>query len=361
MKRIICCLTNDLSFDQRMIRICNSLTSFGYEVVLCGRELPASIPLVNRAFRQHRIRCIFNKGKLFYIEFNLRLFCFLLKEKVDAINAIDLDTAAASLMAAKLKGTKLVYDAHELFTEVPEVINRPLTKKIWEILESFFIPKTNLTYTVSESIASIFTKKYDKSVFTIRNVPLLQEFTPAQKERAIIYQGALNQGRGLEFLLLAMQNIDAQLWLAGDGDIAPALKRQVRELHLENKVHFLGKLTPEALLQKTKQALAGFNVLEAQGLSYYYSLSNKTFDYIHAEIPQVISAFPEMKLLNQSFQFALEIEEISAEEISKAFNRLLLNEALYNTLTNNCAKAKQVLNWQNESLQLKQYYEQLFR
>jgi glycosyltransferase involved in cell wall biosynthesis len=342
-----------------MQRICESLSSFGYNVILCGRELQHSLPLTTKKFEQHRLRCYFNKGKLFYIEFNIRLFFFLLKHHFDAVNAVDLDTALAALFSSKLKQKKLIYDAHELFTEVPEVVNRPFTKKVWEWVEALFVPRTNLAYTVSQSIANVLSQKHHKQFFVIRNVPLLTQQKAQQKERAIIYQGALNEGRGLEFLIQAMQAIDAQLWIAGDGDIAQKLKIMVQQLNLENKVLFLGKLSPEKLAEKTQQAIAGFNALEPKGLSYYYSLSNKTFDYIHAEIPQVISAFPEMKKLNEQFHFAIEINNLSPLEISNAFNGLLSDEKLCETLSKNCAKAKQILNWQSESQQLKKIYEQL--
>lgn len=360
-EKIICCVTNDLSYDQRMIRICNSLSALGYEVLLCGRQLPNSIPLEKKLFSQHRITCHFNKGKFFYIEYNIRLFFFLLNQKFDSVNAVDLDTALATLIASKIKRKKLVYDAHELFTEVPEVINRPFTKAVWLFVEKLFIPKTDLAYTVSDSIAAFFNKKYGKSFEVIRNVPLLKPFENTQKENAIIYQGALNEGRGLEFLIDAMHKIDAQLWIAGDGDLTAKLKEQTKQNNLENKILFLGKLSANELAQKTQKALIGFNVLEQKGLSYYYSLSNKTFDYIHAEIPQIISAFPEMKQLNIQYNFALEIENISVQEISTAINRLLKDKELHNQLSNNCAKAKKVLNWQNESQKLQYFYEQLFR
>lgn len=360
-KKIICCVTNDLSFDQRMIRICNSLSAFGYDVLLCGRQLPNSIPLEEKSFIQYRITCIFNKGKLFYLEYNIRLFFFLLSQKFDAVNAIDLDTAMATLAASKIKKRKLVYDAHEIFTEVPEVVNRPFTKSVWLFVEKFLIPKTDLAYTVSNSIAEFFKNKYGKKFEVIRNVPLLKPFEPSQKENAIIYQGALNEGRGLEFLIDAMHDIDATLWIAGDGDLASNLKAQVQKEKLENKIQFLGKFSANELSHKTQKALVGFNVLEQKGLSYYYSLSNKTFDYIHAEIPQIISAFPEMKLLNAQHHIAIEIEKISAKEISVAINRLLKDKELHNQLSNNCARAKKVLNWQNESQKLQDFYEQLFR
>jgi len=68
-----------------------------------------------------------------------------------------------------------------------------------------------------------------------------------------------------------------------------------------------------------------------------------------------------MKQLNEQYKIAIEVENISAKEISTAINRLLKDKELHNQLSNNCASAKKVLNWQNESQKLQDFYEQLFR
>ena len=110
--RIVCTVTNDLNYDQRMIRICTSLTGAGYEVLLVGRRKRNSLPLKEKSFKQKRLFCFFEKGKLFYAEYNIRLFFFLLFVKLDVICAIDLDTILPCLMISKLRSKKRVYDAH---------------------------------------------------------------------------------------------------------------------------------------------------------------------------------------------------------------------------------------------------------
>ncbi|HEV7783351.1 MAG TPA: hypothetical protein VGO58_18880 [Chitinophagaceae bacterium] len=135
MKTIYFTVTNDLSYDQRMQRICTSLAENGYRVVLVGRKLTSSLPLEERKYEQKRIRCWFNKKKWFYAEYNIRLFFFLLFKKMDAICAIDLDTILPCLRISRLKKIPRIYDAHELFTEMKEVITRPGIQKTWMRIE----------------------------------------------------------------------------------------------------------------------------------------------------------------------------------------------------------------------------------
>ena len=58
-------VTTDITYDQRMIRICTSLAKAGYKITLIGRKMKTSVPLIEQSFKQKRIRCFFEKGKLF--------------------------------------------------------------------------------------------------------------------------------------------------------------------------------------------------------------------------------------------------------------------------------------------------------
>ncbi|MBK5271609.1 MAG: glycosyltransferase, partial [Bacteroidia bacterium] len=135
MKRLFFTVTNDLTFDQRMIRICTSLSSAGYRVTLIGRRLPGSKPSDKMIFHQKRIYCLTKKGKAFYIEYNMRLFFYLLFKKMDLICAVDLDTILPCYFISKIRRVKRVYDAHELFCEMKEVISRPAIYHIWKRIE----------------------------------------------------------------------------------------------------------------------------------------------------------------------------------------------------------------------------------
>ncbi len=363
VKKIILTVTNDLTYDQRMQKICTSLNSAGYEVELIGRQRPFSIPLKKTSYRQKRLRCFFDKGKLFYVEFNIRLFFYLLFSRFDAICAVDLDTIVPAFFGAEMKASRLVYDAHEYFTEVPEVVGRPAIKKVWEWVEMTFMPQCDLVYTVSDGLAGLYEKKYGIKASVIMNVPALVEAERSNnlQETYLLYQGALNEGRGLEYLIEAMKGIDAKLKLAGEGDLSQSLRKLTNELKLEDKIEFLGYVEPLPLKQLTENAWIGFNLLENKGLSYYYSLSNKFFDYIHAGVPQVCINFPSYQAINDKYQVAVLIDGCSPAQIIGAFNRLSQGQDLYLTLKKNCEVCSRLLNWQEEEKKLLGLYEQLFR
>jgi len=361
VKKLIFTVTNDLNYDQRMQRICGSLADAGYDVLLVGRKLKTSLPLSKKNYGQQRLQCWFNKGKLFYSEFNIRLFFFLLFKKADCICAIDLDTILPSYYISKLKRVRRVYDAHEYFSQLDEIVSRPSIYRFWNRIEKRIIPNFKNGYTVCDSLAEEFRKNYNANYKVIRNVPLLFESNEERRsEDVILYQGAVNKGRGLNRLALAMRNVNAKLWVCGNGNFMEEMRSVVQANGLSGKVIFFGMLPPEELKKRTAQAYVAVNPFERSGLNQYLSLSNKFFDYIHAGIPQVSMNYPEYKKINDQFKIAELIDDLDPESIAKAINKLLTNKELYLELKQNCLAARQELNWQNEKDRLLNFYEELF-
>ncbi|MFW5832106.1 MAG: glycosyltransferase, partial [Prolixibacteraceae bacterium] len=159
-KRIIVSVTNDLVADNRVHKVCTTLTKLGFSVLLVGRKLPNSPSIISGKYQMKRFRLLFQRGPFFYAEFNVRLFLFLLFTKCDVYLSNDLDTLPANFFASKIRKSPLVYDSHEYFTEVPELIHRPGVQKIWQFLEKSMVPRIKYAYTVSESIAKNYRKKY---------------------------------------------------------------------------------------------------------------------------------------------------------------------------------------------------------
>ena len=174
-RKAIVCVSNDLLTDNRVAKTCAVLQGQNYEVTLVGRKKVDSPKMDKRSYKTYRLSLPFEKGPLFYVFLNARLFLFLLLKKSDLIYANDLDTLAPCFLVSKLKKSRLIYDTHELFTEVPELTSRPRVKKIWLNIERFIFPKLDNIVTVNESIATIYEKKYNKPVRYVINVPELKE------------------------------------------------------------------------------------------------------------------------------------------------------------------------------------------
>ena len=361
MKRIYFTVTNDLSFDQRMHRICGSLANAGYEVQLVGRKLAHSLPLDKKSFGQKRLRCFFNKGFLFYGEYNLRLFFFLLFAKTDAICAIDLDTILPCLFASVLRRKKRIYDAHEYFTELKEVRTRPAVRRFWLGVERLAVPHFRLGYTVSEGLAEEFHKKYGHSYTVIRNLPVLREWKPVGKKgRTLFYQGAVNEARGFEYLVPAMRSIDFPLVVCGDGNFMPQLKELILQNGVEDKIELKGMLLPGQLWPLAQQATLGMGLAEREGINQFLALPNKFLDYMHAGLPQIAMAYPEYEKINSQYEVAVLLDELSVEAVTQKINEVMNDEALLARLQSNCLRAREVYCWQREEMVLIEFYRKIF-
>ena len=364
-KKIYLAVTNDLVTDNRVHKIASTLLKSGATITLIGRIRQKNTPTLNRPYQTKRFRLLFKKGPLFYMEYNFRLFLFLLFHSFDIIVANDLDTLLGSYLASKIKSKKIVYDSHEYFTEVPELVGRKFPKKIWSKIEKKILPKLKFSYTVSESIAIEYEKIYGVQMQIIRNVPYcqLEPLSVNQKNttiKTILYQGSLNVGRGLEHMIDAMEFIDnTTLKIIGDGDISSELKARVHEKSLENKVQFLGRIPFEQLLKETQKADLGIALEENLGLNYYYALPNKLFDYIQAGVPVLVSPFPEMQKIVNEFNIGTVYDHKDAKSLAEKISEIFSLEKRYLKWKENTNKAAKTLCWENEEKILINLYSKL--
>lgn len=365
-KRIILTVTNDLTHDRRMFRICGALAKAGAEVILVGRRWKDSKAFTPPGFKGVRLKCIFNKGPLFYIEYNKRLFLYLITHRFDAVCACDLDTALAVRWASFFKQRKSVYDAHEFFTEVPELTGRPAIKRIWEWIGRATIPRFNLRYTVGDELARLMGKKYNVDFQVIRNIAPDQfekgeEIPIENRKNILLYQGALNVGRGLEDCIKAMSMLpDWEFWLAGEGDITQSLKDLTLKLNLDQRVRFLGWVHPDDLPGLMNQAKLGINMRETGSLNDFYSLPNKFFDCIHTGLPSINMNYPEYKAVNNKYPCSILIDDVSPESIVDTIKFLDQHPEEMIRMSIACADAAKEFTWEKESAKLIRLYEDLF-
>ncbi|GAB5416953.1 MAG: glycosyltransferase [Crocinitomicaceae bacterium] len=313
------------------------------------------------------MRLLFETGAAFYAFFNLRLFFFLLFRKCDVLVSNDLDTLLANHIAKKLKhNCTLVYDSHEYFTEVPELVNRPKVQKIWLRIERMIFPKLTKIYTVNDSIAKIYTDLYQKDIKVVRNIS--QRWTPdsvASKKELdipeniplIILQGAgINVDRGAEEAVEAMQEIDAALMIVGDGDVVGQLKDRVKELGLETKVRFYGRRPYLEMMQFTWHADLGLTLDKDTNPNYRFSLPNKVFDYMHATTPIVATNIVEVANVIRTHDIGEVLDELTPNALAQTINKILSDSDRLNRMKANCQTAAETENWENETKVLAEIY-----
>jgi glycosyltransferase involved in cell wall biosynthesis len=373
MKKVILSVTNDLFSDQRVDKVCNTLSGMGFDVSLVGRKYNDSPKIAKRPYKTIQLHHFFRTGPLFYAEFNLRLFFWLLFHHFDIYVANDLDTLLPNLLVSKIKRKELVYDAHEYFLGILEIQDRPKVKKVWGMIEHFCFPKLEKVITVSQSIADLYHQQYGKEVKVVRNIPVLRnekkmDKTSIRKELGlpidkpiIIYQGnAIHRDRGGEEIVEAAPFIDNGIVLiVGQGDVVHDLQKRVKEMGWEDRVIFTGRVTPELLRKYTAAADIGVTFDKNVSPNHYYSLPNKLFEYIHAGIPIIASNLPERKRIIEEYGVGVVLEDLSPGCVGKAINDMLQDSTKMDQYRENCRNAALKLNWQEEEKVLREIYNEV--
>jgi len=367
-KKVILSVTNDLTSEQRVHKVCMYLIELGFDVLLVGRMRRKSLPLDSRPYKTKRLFLFFETGPLFYAEYNLRLFLFLMFQRADVLVANDLDTLLANYLAAKTKGSELAHDSHEYFTGVPELEGRNFAKTTWKRIERKIFPKLKYIYTVNDSIADLYKQEYGIKIRVVRNFPVLteekssprmskKELNIPEHKRIILYQGSVNVDRGLVEAVEAMQYVnDAILLVVGDGDILEEVKLKAEKLNLGEKIVFKKRVPFEELWHYTSQADIGISLDKDTNINYRFSLPNKIFDFVHAGVPVLASNLVEIKKIFKEYEIGTMIDNHDPKHIAEKINFMLNSPAKIKHWKENCFLASKKLCWQNEEKALREVY-----
>ncbi len=359
--KVLVSVFNNLATDQRVEKVCRTLSENGYDIELLGNNW-LGLHELKRDYPFSRIVLKSKVLRFAYVEFQYKLYQELIR-KADPQTILlsnDLDSLLPNYLVSKKLNIPLVFDSHEIFTEMP-AINGRFTQKIWRFLESSILPKIKWMMTASESYADWFHQKYRiERPVVVQNFPVKtenpQNYQTTTSPKIILYQGVINPSRGLDKMIPAMKNIpNAELWIAGDGPKKVDYLQLTKDLNLENSVKFLGKLPPEKLRELTPKADVGLSIEENKGLSYYFSMPNKISDYIQARIPVVVSDFPEMRKVIDHFQAGEKITDYS--ELPAKINTILNRGKQF--YENSLNKAAEELCWEKEEIKLLALFEKV--
>ena len=367
MKRVIVSVINDLVTDQRVNKSCLTLQKMGYEVLLVGRTQRKSPPMDERPYGTKRMKLLFEKGPLFYAEYDIRLFFFLLFHKANLLLSNDLDTALPNYFISKLKGIKMIYDSHEYFTETPELVDRPKVQRVWKRIEGYVVPRLKEMITVCDSIAELFHEKYGVTCHVVRNIPPRKAMPPKGDKKALdlpedkhllVLQGSgINIQRGAEELVEAMQYLDdCFLMIIGGGDVLPLLKQMVVDLHIEDRVRFLPRMPYTSMMAYTQLAELGFVLDKDTNLNYRFCLPNKLFDFIQAGVPIVASNLVEVGKIIRKNDIGLFIPDHDPKSIAATIREGLKDQECRARWQQGLALAAEELCWENEQQTLMEIY-----
>ncbi|PTK27065.1 glycosyltransferase [Mammaliicoccus sciuri] len=289
-------------------------------------------------------------------------------QNADIYHANDLNTLPQAIVCSKLrlKPKPLIYDSHEVQSDRTGY-NPKTIKRIESFMLKFvdqMIVENHTRAKYNEDIYGYYPKTlYNYSEkYNIEEKPqinLHKKIGINEDEKILLYQGGLQQGRGLELLIEAMDEIEeGHLLFIGGGKLTQTLKEQAEASKQADRIHFLDKVPFQELPSYTREAYLGFQVLQNICFNHYSASSNKLFEYMMAHVPVVSCDFPEIKKVVEETHTGLVVDSHNASEIANAVNQLVKDTSLRNQLSENTKQAKEIYNWNNEKSKLLEVYNQ---
>jgi glycosyltransferase involved in cell wall biosynthesis len=302
-----------------------------------------------------------------YIELIKRLVKYFSDKKIGIINVHSCTLLPVGALLKRRFKALLVYDAHELETE-----RNGLTffRKIMnKIIERMFIKYSDITIVVSDSIADWYVEQYKiQRPYVVKNTPgyrgeikksnKFREYFDIPSEKTVfLYQGAFMAGRGIELLLETFKNFVAQntvIVFMGYGPLEDKVKEAARKC---NGIYYLPAVPVAEILDYTSSADFGLSTLVSSSLSYYYSLPNKFFEYMMAEIPVLVSNMKEMAKIVLEYKIGVVVENLTPQGVVDAINKL--QSMNYSELQENIRRIKKEYCWEAQEKVLALAYQNL--
>jgi glycosyltransferase involved in cell wall biosynthesis len=381
-------VTNGVSIDTRVIKEAASLASAGHAVTVLGLSEPGQAPRETlegftirrlrpdtlRSRRAGALRAALAPLAMAWalVDYWGRAFGAATAEPFDVYHAHDLVTLPVAWAARARRGGALVYDAHELFTELSRL--DPLSRAVFRVLERLLIGRADRVITVNDSIAAELARRYGVAPpRVLRNCPRTfgRRPDPSQsslRARArvpagtpiVLYQGLYMPHRGLENLVRAAARFGrAHLVFMGWGPLLDNLRAVAVSEGLTGRVTFIDPVPMGELLAVTAGADVGVIPYRNVGLNNFFTSPNKLFEYCAAGVPVAASRFPELVKVVEGLQVGRTFDPDDPASIAAAVNAIVDDPAELARLRENAGRAAAGFSWEREAQALQAVYDSL--
>ena len=214
------------------------------------------------------------------------------------VHANDYNTMWIALAAKLLRGSRVVYDCHELWGDRN---GRPELRAWLLACEAAFVRLADVTITASPGYAEAIARRYRvPRPIVVRNISAAPDASVPALARApgpplAVYIGGLMPGRGLEQGIDALALVpDLRMRLIGPGSAAyrSSLVALAQRLGVVDRLELAAPVAPTAVLEALADADIGLMLIQPICRSYELTLPNKLFEYAAAGLPILASDLP---------------------------------------------------------------------
>ena len=285
------------------------------------------------------------RGPRKFLEYHQNLAEAVRTKYADVVFACDLYSLSAAAWLKRHKRVQfLIYDAREVYTELPTVAKKPIAKFIWRTLERQGLAITDIIVTTGphdiQAICDVH--KFLPRPVLVRNLPwynpnlisdrsLLDRFGIPREASVFVYIGGLQEGRGLKKLVQAVENGERRennqphILLIGDGILKAELEDLAQKLGVAKRIHFAGVIPSEEAIGLAAACDVGVSLIEPISRSYELALPSKLFEYMMAGIPVVSSKLQQVIELFENERWITFVDVADPVSIKEGMNKALVN------------------------------------
>lgn len=379
-KCVLLVVDNNLTHDARVRREADTLAGNGYKV-----------RVVARTFRDKRVSRLGNLlviggvapspySRFFTVrvilalwrKFKLQLSAIRLARRLkpDVVQAHDIDVLPGAWLAARLLGCPIIYDIHELHPAREEFgwLQRPLA---W--IERYLVHRVDAAMAPTDMRSDWLRDFYGiQRPVVIPNRPpyvkiqrgkrLRDELSIPDGNTIFLYQGVVNEGRGLHNAVRAINAVDnSTLVILGSGRLVDSLTRLADEIDVRSKVRFHPAVPLEELPEFTASADIGLQLLRNTSINHYTTDSNKLYEYIMAGLPVIASDFPEIRKIVESCDVGKLVDPEDVGAISSAMNAMSSDKSFLEKMRANAMKSGEAISWEKVEHRLLDLYKSVLK
>lgn len=262
-------------------------------------------------------------------------FPFLLREKGREADILHFHSpfplGELACLLNNLKGKKIVVTYHS------DIVRQKFWLKLYGPFLKLFLRRADRIIATSQNLldSSPFLQPVKKKCHVVplgidieefRNrVTEKVEFPNQRNKKIVFFVGRLVSYKGLEFLIEAMQNVDALLLVVGEGPLREQLADHVKSLHLEERVIFLGKLSDEEL----KYCYEVCNVFVLPSVERTEAFGIVQLEAMLAGKPVVNTDLPTgVPFVSKDGETGITVSTRDPHALAGAMNRILLDPVL---------------------------------
>jgi glycosyltransferase involved in cell wall biosynthesis len=372
------CMTSfsNLPLDARIQKEASSLLAAGHEIILIGfaKNIDEKKIIEEKNFRQiwypfvqmasnsvlqrlKRVFCALRVGLQVYVK--------TLLTSADVYHSHEAYPLPVCFLAAKLRGKKLIYDAHELYQDDGGLSTATL--------ERLFVHKADAVINVNEARAEVLQQRYGlKNQVIVMNCP--SKKVPAKSARlrqmldipaddyVVIYHGGFYpKERALDELVRAVRHLPPNVRVVILGfdskGVSKLLRNLVAELGLAGRAYILDPIPPAELVEFATGADIGIIPQVLVSDNQRFANPNKLFEYMASQLAVVATDTPTVSSIIRNHGIGEIFTEPQAEEIARAIMKLVDNPAYLQACKDASRRAaEEVFFWEKEEEKLLKLY-----